>query len=159
MVDEDAGQHIPSGERPAGVAQVLNEGAACGGLEFWRASPPRPVQFVPGTSGRRSASTGSSFARPVVYLALPSSTDINGRCCTQAGDAVEVPAKSGRLYNVLYTEIMNLDCPDEYLMVWTAQQCPFAPTPMPPQGNFLAADDGVTALLADDPWHVLQPDM
>ena len=113
-------------------------------------------------------------ARPVSYLTLPGSVDINGSCCGNAGDVVELPAKSGRLYNVWWVEYVGLDLPGVSpgptaqpwpcvegptvggrLLVILTQQCPFLAGQIP-DGNFLVADDGVTPLYADDfPNHFL----
>jgi hypothetical protein len=112
--------------------------------------------------------------RPLTYLWLPLGTDCNAMCCSTPGDVVEVPAKSGRLYDVFYTEYVDIDTPGcsagppgapwppqvgeyvgGYLLVILQQQCPFGAVTTP-SGTWLTADDGVTVLLAD-PWHWLAP--
>lgn len=112
-------------------------------------------------------------ARPVTYLTLPGTVDINAACCDVAGDVVEVPAGSGRLYNVWWVEFVGLDLPanvpgpqggpcvqGEYnsgqLLVILIQQCPFGAAPIAPPDTWLSDDSGVDMLLAD-PWHYLTP--
>ena len=108
------------------------------------------------TQGAVATGQCADTKRPLSYLWLPSPTDCNATCCCVAGDVVEVPAKSGRLYNVWWAEYVCLDQAGEKLLVALQQQCPFGAAPIVPDGNFLVADDGVTVLDAD-PWHYLTP--
>ena len=115
-----------------------------------------------------------STIRPLTYLWLPLGTDCNAMCCTTPGDVVEVPAKSGRLYNVFWTEYVDVDTPGyspgppavpypsacgEYvgghMLVALQQQCPFGGA-SPPTGDWLTDDSGADVLYGD-PWHYLEP--
>lgn len=105
--------------------------------------------------------------RPVTRLWLPTGTDVVGSCCAIAGDVMEIPAQSGRLYDVLYVEYLDLDercrcvgpccCAGERLLAVLKQQCPLSPVAPIPPGDYIAAEDGVTPLLAD-PSHWITPD-
>lgn len=114
-----------------------------------------------------------TYGRPLSYLWLPAGTDVNATCCLHDGDVVEVPAKSGRLYNVWWTEYIGLDlpgtvpgppaqpwpCTGEFLggklLVAMVQQCPFGASGMP-TGNWLTDDSGASVLYGDL-WHWLEP--
>ncbi len=112
--------------------------------------------------------------RPLTYLWFPLGTDCNAMCCSTPGDVIEAPAKSGRLYNVFYTEYVDVDTPGcspgppaapfppvcgefvgGYMLVVLQQQCPFGAA-SPPTGTWLTDDSGADVLYGD-PWHYLEP--
>lgn len=110
---------------------------------------------------------GNDRSRPVTRLWLPTGTDVNGECCDLPGDVMEIPAKSGRLYTVMYVEYLDLDefkcrcvgpccCVGERLLVVVKQQCPLTPVPPLPPGDYLVSDSGAF-VLTSDPNHWLTP--
>ncbi len=61
---------------------------------------------------------------------LPKGTDIRDIFNTSGADGVEVPAGTGRIYNVVLVEDVSRGFPNEHRRAWLLKKTPW-PTPIP----------------------------
>lgn len=99
--------------------------------------PPNPkrtsyacnLQYAKRFDARMAVVESGSLA--VMLLNLPPHSDVRSRCCTAVSDLVEVPAGSGRYYDVLAVDDVSKGFPEEYRIAVIIQSTTVALWPIP----------------------------
>lgn len=106
---------------------------------IWRQSsgPPAVPDVVSPANlafGRRGASyQGLTVGQnePIMSLLLPAGTDVRGPACASGPDWVEVPAGTGRIYEVVGVDDSGKGFPNEHRVALVAWSVNFGPWPEP----------------------------